>query len=548
MTETLILVDAFDQEIGQGEKLQVHREGLLHRAFSIFIFDIKGRLLLQQRAADKYHSSNLWTNTCCGHPRAGEKTDVAARRRLKEEMGFSCDLKKVDTFVYRSPVSDDLVEHEFDHLYVGGYNGMLSPDPAEAANWQWIELENLYAWMEREPQKFTSWFKKIIHDPDRKFGREWLQIHAEQYTLSSLRRYQTALLMRVSSTYALAIPLLPSELMHVVTHAYLLLRIADTIEDEPALTPQQIRLYEESFIAAVKGLSDARHFSDTVGALLTAQTVAAEHELLLHLPLLLEVHGQLKSAHRESLLECLEVISRGMAEFRQSVSVDGLETRQELDRYCYCVSGSVGEMMTRFFIDLDPTLLAQRDKLLRLSVSLGAGLQLVNIIKDQWEDRERGVCWLPKDLFAEHGISLSALQRGQPDPNYARALAELMGTTHAHLQLALHYVLCIPARHIGIRHFLSFTIGLALLVLRKVQLNPFFCSSEQVNPSHAEVALLMRKVLRPKLSDQRLCTLFKMASRGLPFTSLDPEWKEEAYRVRPWPRSSISFLPSDRKK
>lgn len=520
MTETLILVDAHDQEIGQGEKLQIHREGRLHRAFSLLIFDMNGRLLLQRRAQGKYHSSLQWTNTCCGHPRAGEKTDLAATRRLDEEMGFSCDVREVATFTYHASVSDNLIEHEFDHLYVGGYSGEVRADPEEASDWQWIELDRLFAWMEREPEQFTPWLNRIVNDPQTPFGHEWLRAQAAQFTLEHLLRFQTQLLMRVSKTYALAIPQLPSPLASVVTHAYLLLRITDTIEDEPALTPSQIRNYEAAFVAAVKGLGDARRLRDEVAALLTEQTVAAEHELLRQLPLMLEVHRQWAPSQREHLLRCLEIISRGMVDFRDLVSVNGLKSRQDLDRYCYSVSGSVGEMMTELFIDFDPTLEPRRDELLGLSVSFGAALQLANIIKDQWEDRERGMCWLPRDLFTEHGVQLSTLQAGQPDPAFAGALRELIGTTHAHLHLALRYMLCIPPRHTGIRRFVSCPLGLAVLVLVKVHANPFFQSGNQVTPSAAEITQFMRLIQRPHLSDKYLKALFQRASRGLPLTAL----------------------------
>jgi isopentenyl-diphosphate delta-isomerase type 1 len=474
MTEMLILVDADDHETGHGEKLKVHREGQLHRAFSLFIFDMKGRLLLQRRAKGKYHSGHLWTNTCCGHPRAGESTDRAATRRLDEEMGFSCDVTKVATFTYHAAVSNDLIEHEFDHLYVGGYSGEVLLNPEEASDWQWIELDRLFTWMEQEPEQFTPWIIRIIKGPHTPFGPEWLRRHAEQYTFDHLIGLQAKLLMRVSKTYALAIPQLPAPLAWVVTYAYLLLRITDTIEDEPALSPQQIRTYEAAFVAAVKGQGDARRLRDEVAALLTEQTVPAEHALMRQMPLMLEVHHQWSPAQRKHLLTCLEIITRGMDEFCDVVSVEGLETCDDLDRYCYCVAGSVGEMLTELFIDFDPTLLPRRDELLRLSVSFGAALQLANIIKDLWEDRERGMCWCPKDLFAKHGVQLSTVQAGQPDFAFARALNELIGTTHEHLQQALSYVLCIPSRHTGIRRFVSCTLGLALLVLVKAHSNPFF--------------------------------------------------------------------------
>src|SRR2546423_9920022 len=129
--EQLILVDSSDREIGVGEKLETHREGRLHRAFSIFIFDGAGRLLLQKRAPTKYHSGGLWSNTACGHPRPGEETVAAAHRRLREEMGFDCELRAAFGFLYRAELRERLIEHEYDHVFVGEFRGAPAPDVAE---------------------------------------------------------------------------------------------------------------------------------------------------------------------------------------------------------------------------------------------------------------------------------------------------------------------------------------------------------------------------------------------------------------------------------
>jgi isopentenyl-diphosphate delta-isomerase len=166
MEEVLILVDQHDHAVGIGEKLQVHRDGVLHRAFSIFVFDRHGRLLLQQRASDKYHSGGLWTNTCCGHPRHGESNDAAAHRRLREEMGFDCKLQKVAAITYRAQVSNDLIEHEYDHIYIGLFDGDPVPDPNEASNWAWVKTAALLKLIETQPHTFTVWFKKILDEAD----------------------------------------------------------------------------------------------------------------------------------------------------------------------------------------------------------------------------------------------------------------------------------------------------------------------------------------------------------------------------------------------
>ncbi|KVE24590.1 isopentenyl-diphosphate delta-isomerase [Burkholderia singularis] len=162
MEERLILVDADDRALGVCGKLHAHREGLLHRAFSIFVFDYAGRVLLQQRAHGKYHSGGLWTNTCCGHPRPGETLPDATRRRLHEEMGFACELREVDTLLYRAPLDNGLVEHEFLHIHTGAAQDVLAPDPAEVAAWRWIDLPTLLTWIAADPDAFTIWFRHIV--------------------------------------------------------------------------------------------------------------------------------------------------------------------------------------------------------------------------------------------------------------------------------------------------------------------------------------------------------------------------------------------------
>ncbi|EJL93397.1 isopentenyl-diphosphate delta-isomerase, type 1 [Pseudomonas sp. GM102] len=162
MEELLILVDQHDRKKGFAPKLQAHQQGLLHRAFSIFIFDQAGRLLLQQRAFGKYHSQGLWTNTCCGHPRPGERTLAAAKRRLQEEMGMTCSLRKVSTLLYREQVSNQLIEYEFDHVFVGISDGDPVANPEEAHAWQWLKLSQICERITAGPESFTFWFRRIL--------------------------------------------------------------------------------------------------------------------------------------------------------------------------------------------------------------------------------------------------------------------------------------------------------------------------------------------------------------------------------------------------
>ncbi len=165
--EYVILVDENDQEIGTMEKQEAHEKGLLHRAFSVFVFNENKELLLQQRALTKYHSAGLWTNTCCSHPRIGETIEQAAHRRLMEEMGFDCELSTKTSFIYKAAFENGLTEHEFDHVLVGSFNGEINFNPTEVKKFKWINLEELQIDLLQNNQNYTAWFK-IIFDNFKK--------------------------------------------------------------------------------------------------------------------------------------------------------------------------------------------------------------------------------------------------------------------------------------------------------------------------------------------------------------------------------------------
>lgn len=159
MAENVILVDKNDKEIGTMPKMQAHLSGALHRAFSIFIFNKKGQLLLQQRALNKYHSGGKWTNTCCSHPRIGEQTKDAANRRLLEEMGMKCELTYGFNFLYKADVEDGLLEHEYDHVYFGFTDDKPVLNLDEVAAYKYIDLENLSKDLKNHPEQYTEWLK-----------------------------------------------------------------------------------------------------------------------------------------------------------------------------------------------------------------------------------------------------------------------------------------------------------------------------------------------------------------------------------------------------
>ncbi|MBS3121722.1 isopentenyl-diphosphate Delta-isomerase [Candidatus Woesearchaeota archaeon] len=194
MQEQVILVDENDNEIGTEEKQKAHIEGKLHRAFSVFVFNPKGELLIQRRALDKYHSAGLWTNTCCSHPRQGEATIDAAHRRLKEELGFDCEIKEIHSFIYKKAFKNGLTEHEFDHVFVGFYDDRINDNnqnndkknnqdkdnhndekknknnimfnKKEIEEYKFIALDELKKDIQRNPDKYTYWFKILIDKID----------------------------------------------------------------------------------------------------------------------------------------------------------------------------------------------------------------------------------------------------------------------------------------------------------------------------------------------------------------------------------------------
>ncbi len=156
----MILVNDRDESIGTMDKMEAHMKGCLHRAFSVFIFNNKGEMLLQQRAIHKYHSGGLWTNACCSHP-LPEDNDLcmAAKRRLKEEMGFDADIEKTFSFIYKADVDNGLVEHEYDHVFTGRFEGKISPDNSEVKDYCYMKMEAIRAGIQSHPQKYTPWFK-----------------------------------------------------------------------------------------------------------------------------------------------------------------------------------------------------------------------------------------------------------------------------------------------------------------------------------------------------------------------------------------------------
>src|SRR5579871_336031 len=339
-------------------------------------------------------------------------------------------------------------------------------------------------------------------------------------SVSSDAVYQDQILPHVSRTFALTIPQLPEGLRTAVTTAYLLCRIADTIEDEPALSPPETLAFLQRFNAAVGGAGDPALLGREVAGRLSARTLATEHELVAHTDRILRVLATFNERQRSAIQRCLELMCYGMPRFQFSASLAGLARSADLDDYCYYVAGVVGEMLTELFCDHSPLIASRRGRLSALAASFAEGLQLTNILKDVWEDRARGACWLPQDVFTRHGVDLAQVSSQPFDPRFGAGFRELVGVAHAHLRNALEYTLLIPRREAGIRRFCLWAIGLAVLTLQKIARNPAFTKGSEVKVKRSAVAATRMLTQVAGRSDLMLRALFLYAARGLPLAVL----------------------------
>jgi len=232
------------------------------------------------------------------------------------------------------------------------------------------------------------------------------------------------------------------------------------------------------------------------------------------------VMERLNPRQQAAIRRCVELMCLGMPRFQFTASVKGLGSSSDLDDYCYYVAGVVGEMLTDLFCDYSPIIARQRAALSALAASFAQGLQMTNILKDVWEDRSRGACWLPQDVFTRHGVDLGEVSSEPFDPRFGAGFHELVGVAHAHLRNALDYTLLIPRGETGIRRFCLWAIGLAVLTLRKIEQNPRFTAGSQVKVTHAAVAMTRLLTKVAGRSNLLLRLLFAQAARGLPLARL----------------------------
>jgi farnesyl-diphosphate farnesyltransferase len=349
-------------------------------------------------------------------------------------------------------------------------------------------------------------------------------------SFSSDEVYQDQILPHVSRTFALTIPQLPPALSISVTSAYLLCRIADTIEDEPALSAPETLAFLQRFSAVVAGTGDAAALARDVGCRLSDRTLPTERDLVSNMDRVVRVASKLGKPQHDAIKRCVQLMCYGMPRFQFNASVEGLARSSDLDDYCYYVAGVVGEMLTDLFCGYSAEIARRRAPLGALAASFAQGLQMTNILKDVWEDRSRGVCWLPQDVFTRHGVDLAQVSNDSSDPRFSAGMMDLVAVAHAHLRNALDYTLLIPGKEKGIRRFCLWAIGLAILTLRKIAHNPGFTAGAQVKVSRAAVSMTMLLTNTFIRNDWLLRRLFAAAARGLPLVRL-PELR----RSRPAP-------------
>lgn len=288
--------------------------------------------------------------------------------------------------------------------------------------------------------------------------------------------FQTWILPQVSRTFALTIPQLPEPLVLVVSNAYLLCRIADTIEDDSLLTFEQKTVFSNHFIDVVSGKESPHSFAEQLAPLLSKNTPQAEQDLIQNTPLVIEITHSFNLNQQTQLIRCIKIMSNGMAHFQRTASLNGLKNVEELNQYCYVVAGVVGEMLAALFCDYSQDIAKHQTQLEKLSVSFGQGLQMTNILKDIADDKERGICWLPQDLFVD---------------GFEIGIKKTLKITCEHLQQAMNYIYLIPKNETGIRKFCLWAVAMAVLTLRKIAKEKGFYTGQQVKISRTTVKMVI---------------------------------------------------------
>jgi farnesyl-diphosphate farnesyltransferase len=348
--------------------------------------------------------------------------------------------------------------------------------------------------------------------------------HEPQNLWRSDDDFQSDMLQGVSRTFALTIPQLPPSLCRVVSNAYLLCRIVDTIEDEPGISGIRKEYFCHQFLGVLSGANNAELFSRQLCASLSGQTAAAEHELIRNVPRVIQIARGFSAPQREALQVCVGTMAKGMAQFQLRSEKHGLQSLEDLEQYCYYVAGVVGEMLTRLFCLHSSEIAKHQDRLMQLAVSFGQGLQMTNILKDVWEDYQMGACWLPRQIFVEEGFDLRDMAKGCNQREFQCGIQRLIGIAHGHLRNALAYSALIPSHEVGIRYFCLWAIGLAVLTLRKIHSHPGYTDGNQVKIARASVKGTVAMSRLAVHHNRVLKLLFLIATLRLPLAPISTRW------------------------
>ena len=347
---------------------------------------------------------------------------------------------------------------------------------------------------------------------------------ADNQVTAADEAYQDSILQGVSRTFALTIPELPAPLARVVANAYLLCRIADTIEDDKHLPFAEKRRLSERFIRVVAGTDSSASFAADFHARLSTTATAAERDLVENTARVIRITHSFNARQRAALERCIRIMADGMSRYQEENVVNGLRDQEDMDNYCYFVAGVVGEMLTELFCDYSPEIDRHRDQLMTLAVSFGQGLQMTNILKDIWDDRKRGMCWLPREVFSRYGSDLTAISGADTDGKFQQALGHLIGVARSHLANALQYTLLIPGEEQGLRRFCLWAIGMAVLTLRKINTNRSFRSGQEVKISRNSVKATILSTNLLTRHDTLLRLLFRLTAKPLPRVELSGQF------------------------
>ncbi len=386
------------------------------------------------------------------------------------------------------------------------------------ARWRLIAQQiSFFAWENREVTEKLLDNNNTLERNGADVSSAASQTSGAGSALASDEAMQAKMLEGVSRTFALTIPQLPGELCRVVSNAYLLCRIVDTIEDEPALTAEQKRGFCDQFAGVVTGEEDAETFAQELGPLLSASTIPAEHELIRNTALVIRLTHGFSVDERRAMERCVRIMSEGMARFQEMEGEGpaGLVNLEEMELYCYYVAGVVGEMLTDLFCHYSPQIAKNKEAMMEKAVSFGQGLQMTNILKDIWEDKDRSACWLPRELFAEAGYDLEDMGSGRNSEKFAEGIAKLVAISHGHLKDALAYSLLIPKKEAGLRKFCLWAIGMALLTLRNINQNRLYTNGAEVKISRRSVKATILATQLAVGNDFLLRTLFRITSSTL---------------------------------